>query len=66
LIFIRSVRTIRMIKEIHRPFWSSLFTIPDRGKLFIQMKFYFFDFNLDDEAIDKLAENLEKTASIKN
>jgi hypothetical protein len=55
-----------MIKEIHRPFWSSLFTIPDRGKLFIQMKFYFFDFNLDDEAIDKLAENLEKTASIKN
>ena len=39
-----------MIKDIHRPFWTSLFTIPDQ----------------DENTIDKLAENLEKTASIKN
>ncbi|CAF3550340.1 unnamed protein product [Adineta steineri] len=45
-----SVRTIQMIKDIHRPYWSSLFTIPDQ----------------DDNEIDKLAENLQKTASIKN
>jgi hypothetical protein len=39
-----------MIKDIHRPFWTSLFTIPDK----------------DENIIDKLAENLEKTATIKN
>ncbi|CAF0859618.1 unnamed protein product [Rotaria sordida] len=44
-----SVRTIQMIKDIHRSFWTSLFTIPDQNE----------------NAIDKLAENLEKTA-IKN
>ncbi len=49
-IFYSSVRTIQMIKDIHRPFWTSLFTIPDP----------------DENTIDKLAENLEKTASIKN
>ncbi|CAF4075339.1 unnamed protein product [Rotaria sp. Silwood2] len=45
-----SVRTINIIKEIHRPFWTSLFTIPAQ----------------DDNTIDKLAENLEKTAIINN
>lgn len=39
-----------MIKEIHRPFWTSLFTVPDP----------------DESSIDKLAENLEKNASIQN
>jgi hypothetical protein len=46
----RSVRTIQIIKDIHQPFWTSLFSIPDQ----------------DENTIDKLAENLEKTASIKN
>jgi len=31
LFLFRSVRTIQMIKDIHRPFWTSLFTIPDPG-----------------------------------
>jgi len=44
------VQTIQMIKDIHRPFWTSLFTVPDQ----------------DENTIDQLAENLEKTASIKN
>ncbi|CAF4245134.1 unnamed protein product, partial [Rotaria magnacalcarata] len=39
-----------LIKNIHRPFWSSLFSIPVQG----------------DSAIDQLAESLEQKAMIKN
>lgn len=39
-----------MVKEIHRPYWTSLFSIPDST----------------DNTIDKLAENLQKNASIQN
>ncbi|CAF4560221.1 unnamed protein product, partial [Rotaria magnacalcarata] len=45
-----SLRTIDLIKNIHRPFWSSLFSIPVQG----------------DSAIDQLAESLEQKAMIKN
>ena len=56
-----------MIKDIHRPYWSSLFTIPDQGKLSIERKMEFLQFCfLDDDTINKLADDLEKTASIKN
>ncbi|CAF4472967.1 unnamed protein product, partial [Rotaria magnacalcarata] len=41
---------IDLIKNIHRPFWSSLFSIPVQ----------------DDSAIDQLAESLEQKAMIKN
>jgi hypothetical protein len=37
-VFRRSVRTIQMIKDIHQPFWSSLFTIPNQGKFYNQTK----------------------------
>lgn len=53
--FYRSVRTIRMIKNIHRPFWSSLFRVPD-----VDAK------PTDEGAIDQLAENLQEKATIKN
>ena len=57
-----------MVKEIHRPFWTSLFTIPDpgnpvtAGKITINL----VEIRLDEHAIDKLAENLEKKATIQN
>ncbi|CAF1459613.1 unnamed protein product [Adineta ricciae] len=45
-----SVRTIQMIKNIHKPFWTSLYTIPSP----------------DENSIDDLAKDLEKTAKIQN
>lgn len=36
--FRRSVRTINMVKEIHRPFWTSLFSIPTEGKYWSNLR----------------------------
>ena len=46
LVYRRSVRTIQMIKDIHRPFWSSLFTVPDPGKFSNSSRPFFAKFCL--------------------
>jgi hypothetical protein len=55
-----------MVKEIHRPFWTSLFTVPDQGNLFITLAMDVMEICLDEHAIDNLAEHLEKTVTIQN
>jgi len=45
-----SVRTIQTVKDIHRPFWNSLFTVPEP----------------DSDAIGKLTEMFEQKTTISN
>ena len=55
-----------MIKDIHRPFWTSLFNIPDPGKYPTDRKILSTVFVLDENTIDQLADDLVKNASIKS
>lgn len=57
-----------MVKDIHRPFWTSLFTVPSQGNLFIITKWTAIatEIDLDENAIDELADHLKKTATIQN
>ena len=57
-----------MIKDIHKPFWTSLYTIPSPGKTVSKEKLHDLHlvFSLDENSIDDLAKDLEKTAKIQN
>ena len=57
-----------MIKDIHKPFWTSLYTIPSPGKGVSKEKLHELHliFSLDENSIDDLAKDLEKTAKIQN